>query len=215
MRLPVSSPYKITLGFGVVDSLHPKGHTGVDFSGRYDRKIYAPESGKTVRVKETLGGNCLFIQAASGQHRLAHLSEYLVSDGAIVQEGQAVGIMGETGVATGIHLHWGLKRNGSYVDPLTFVTGGSTNSGVSTVGEYEFNSLFRAYFGPLTETNQPTAGDRKRWIGAETNTVLRAMEVDPRHDAYERYVADMKKAIENQAVEFVPYSGKQLYERKI
>jgi hypothetical protein len=63
---------------------------------------------------------------------------------------------------------------------------------MSTVGEVEFNDLYRAFFGSMT-VNPPTQDDRKRWIGAETNTVIRAMEADPRHAAYLSYVSDLQK----------------------
>lgn len=63
---------------------------------------------------------------------------------------------------------------------------------MSTVGEVEFNNLYRAMFGPM-EINPPTDGDRKRWIGAETNTTIRQMESDPRRAAYQAYIKDLQK----------------------
>lgn len=63
---------------------------------------------------------------------------------------------------------------------------------MSTVGEIEFNNLYRAFFGSM-EVNQPTPDDRKRWVGAETNTVIRSMEADPRRAAYLSYIEDLKK----------------------
>lgn len=52
---------------------------------------------------------------------------------------------------------------------------------MSTVGEIEFNNLFRAFMGDI---NLVTNDDRKKWVGAETNTVIRAMEADARHLAF-------------------------------
>ena len=83
----------------------------------------------------------------------------------------------------------------------------SEGGDVSTVGEVEFNDLYRAFFGPM-EVNPPTDNDRKRWIGAETNTVIRAMEADPRHSAWLGYIEDLKKPSK-----FKPYTGNQLYEQ--
>ena len=62
---------------------------------------------------------------------------------------------------------------------------------MSTVGEVEFNYLFFNFFGDKV---QPTDGDRKRWLGAETNTVIRQMEADPRQPDYDKYVKDLEKA---------------------
>lgn len=64
---------------------------------------------------------------------------------------------------------------------------------VSTVGEVEFNNLYIAFFGPM-EVNPPTTDDRKRWVGAETNTVIRAMQADPRHPAWLAYVESLKQS---------------------
>lgn len=64
---------------------------------------------------------------------------------------------------------------------------------MSTVGEVEFHDLYIAFFGPMS-MNPPSDNDRKRWIGAETNTVIRQMQEDPRYFAYNRYVADLEMA---------------------
>lgn len=81
---------------------------------------------------------------------------------------------------------------------------------MSTVGEVEFNDMYRAWFGPM-ENNPPTQDDRKRWVGAETNTVIRAMEADPRHSAWLAYIKDLQNA---PAEALTPYSGPQLYTKK-
>lgn len=78
---------------------------------------------------------------------------------------------------------------------------------MSTVGEIEFNNLYRAFFGSM-EVNPPTADDRKRWVGAETNTVIRSMEADPRRAAYLAYVKDLQNA----GAGFVPVS-EQLFRK--
>jgi hypothetical protein len=57
------------------------------------------------------------------------------------------------------------------------VTKGQALDDMSTVGEVEFNILFRRIIGDISLV---TADDRKRWIGKETNTVIRAMEADRR-----------------------------------
>ena len=49
-----------------------------------------------------------------------HLSGFAVSAGQNVSKGQLIGYSGNTGFSTGPHLHWGLKVNGSYVDPRSY-----------------------------------------------------------------------------------------------
>lgn len=48
---------------------------------------------------------------------------------------------------------------------------------MSSIGEVEFNDLFRAFFGDI---NLVTEADRKAWVGGESNTVIRSMAADPR-----------------------------------
>lgn len=83
-----------------------------------------------------------------------------------------------------VYLGWGES-----VNKVKVIEGGD----MSTVGEIEFNNLYIAFFGPM-EINQPTDNDRKRWVGAETNTVVRQMQSEPRHAAWLGYIEDLKKA---------------------
>lgn len=122
MRIPVGKLHHITLKFGVVDKLHPTGHNGCDWSGRFGGKVYAPESGDMrYEWQPRLGGNVLIIKGKTGEHRLAHFSTMVKRFGR-VKEGDYLGQMGQTGLATGVHLHQGLKINGRYVDPMVYIT---------------------------------------------------------------------------------------------
>ena len=47
-----------------------------------------------------------------------HLSSIAVRAGARISQGDLVGRVGQTGLATGPHLHYGLKKNGRYVNPI-------------------------------------------------------------------------------------------------
>ena len=56
----------------------------------------------------------------------AHLSNITVTPGQKVKKGQVIGQAGNTGYSFGAHLHFGLMINGSWVDPLKYLDGGST-----------------------------------------------------------------------------------------
>lgn len=96
----------------------------VDYSHRPDANIYAPEDG-TIDSYQKRGsgkldaGNCLRLRGKSGKlHQFAHCSKSLVSTGQRVSKGQAVAVMGNTGYAFGVHLHyWVQNPNGTYTYP--------------------------------------------------------------------------------------------------
>jgi murein DD-endopeptidase MepM/ murein hydrolase activator NlpD len=67
------------------------------------------------------GGNTVVLRHGSGyESRYLHLSRFAggVRRGVHVQQGQVIGYVGATGLTTGAHLHYELKRNGSYVNPI-------------------------------------------------------------------------------------------------
>lgn len=51
-----------------------------------------------------------------------HNSSLLVSAGQTVYKGQQVAKAGRSGVASGVHCHFGIQRNGSYVNPLNYLS---------------------------------------------------------------------------------------------
>ena len=51
-----------------------------------------------------------------------HLSEFRVKPGQIVKRGDILGLVGNTGLSTGAHLHWEMRIDGVAVDPLQFLT---------------------------------------------------------------------------------------------
>lgn len=102
------------------------------------------------------------------------------------------------GIADGVAYvtNRGYTNLAGWLRPKNAIIGGD----MSTVGEVEFNDLYRAFFGKdVMERQPPTEGDRKRWIGKETNTVIREMEADPRHPNYLQYVTDLEKAVQTPA----------------
>jgi murein DD-endopeptidase MepM/ murein hydrolase activator NlpD len=112
----------ITSGYGM---RWGKMHLGLDIAGTDDLDIKAADNG-VVEMAGSDGtyGNCVIIDHGNGyQTRYAHLSSIKVSPGQVVEKGDALGIMGETGDATGVHLHFEIIKDGSTVNPLPFFRG--------------------------------------------------------------------------------------------
>ncbi len=103
-----------------------KGHTGVDIAGvGRGANIYAAAAGTVVRVRwNTSGyGYHLMIDHGGGIQTLyAHCSNMYVKVGQYVNQGDIIAAVGSTGNSTGPHLHFEIRINGQYVNPLNYVS---------------------------------------------------------------------------------------------
>ncbi len=98
-------------------------HLGVDFRGAEGSKVVAMNDGVVEKAESTaLYGNTIIIDHGEGIFSMyLHLKTILVAKGARVKRGQVIGTLGQTGYATGPHLHLSVKINGISVDPIKFV----------------------------------------------------------------------------------------------
>ena len=86
-------------------------HDGTDIAGcGYGSNIFAAQSGTVVKVASKFdNGNYIIIQHPNGFYSLyCHLSGFNVKTGDYVEKGQVIGFMGQTGYATGVHLHFAI-----------------------------------------------------------------------------------------------------------
>lgn len=102
---------------------HGKMHTGVDFAAPKNTEIYAWKGGKVVTANWSGGyGNFIEIQHDDGTiSRYGHLNSYAVAAGQTVSAGQLIGYVGTTGNSTGYHLHFEIKINGNFVNPISYL----------------------------------------------------------------------------------------------
>ena len=119
----VTSPFRM-------DRLHPilrrvLPHTGVDFAAVYGTPVRATGDGSVAFAGERGGyGNLVEIQHPNGYTtRYAHLSRIAVGRDQGVSQGDVIGYVGATGLATGPHLHYEVRRRGQPVDPLAVSAG--------------------------------------------------------------------------------------------
>ena len=97
-------------------------HTGVDIDGEGGEPVGAAADG-VVALAEPLQvrGNTVIIDHGWGVFSLyAHLAEVRVEAGQQVARGDAIGLLGETGLATGTHLHWEIRVNDTPTEPLAW-----------------------------------------------------------------------------------------------
>lgn len=98
-------------------------HHGMDFGARRGTPLLAVYDGK-VSFSGRLGGygNVVKIKHPRGYESLyAHQSRRKVRRGQQVKKGQIIGYVGSTGRSTGPHLHFGLKKNGRWVNPAKYL----------------------------------------------------------------------------------------------
>lgn len=102
-----------------------KQHNAIDIGGYRGEPIKAANNGIVVVSSRTQGnGNYIIIKHANGYFtEYAHLTQRNVQEGAIVYANDIIGTMGDTGNATGVHLHFGVWISTPYVgtaiNPLT------------------------------------------------------------------------------------------------
>jgi murein DD-endopeptidase MepM/ murein hydrolase activator NlpD len=120
------SDAEITSGFGW--RRHPilrqeRFHAGIDFGASYGSTIRAAEGGKVIFAGWYGGyGNTVIINHGGGISTLyGHTSKLYVSQGKIVQPGEAIAAVGSTGLSTGPHLHFEVRQDGEPVDPMAYL----------------------------------------------------------------------------------------------
>lgn len=123
---PCPSSSRITSEFGSRESPTEgasSNHKGIDIGAPSGEKVIAAAGGEVViSTYSASAGNYIMISHGSGIYTVyMHMSALLVSEGEEVSQGQTIGKVGSTGYSTGPHLHFGVRKNGSYVDPLQFV----------------------------------------------------------------------------------------------
>jgi len=124
LRRPIAEG-ELTSPFGM--RFHPilhysRMHTGVDWAAPIGTPIFAAGNGTIIQADWDSGyGRRVEIQHANGYvTTYNHMSGFGrgIADGVHVVQGQTIGYLGETGLATGPHLHYEVIINGNFVDPM-------------------------------------------------------------------------------------------------
>ncbi len=117
---------KIGTPFGLrrlINHIPKSPHTGVDVKADEGDPVLAPNDGVVVLVdNEFFSGNSVVLDHGQGIYTMFfHLSKINVTYGQAVMKGNVIGLVGSTGRATGPHLHWGVRVQGTRVDPLELI----------------------------------------------------------------------------------------------
>lgn len=101
-------------------------HAGIDMAAPDGAAVSAAGAGRVVFAGSWLiTGNTVVLEHLPGVYSLYfHLRALLVKSGEIVTQGQRIGEVGSTGLATGPHLHWEVRIGGVAVDPRSLLKAG-------------------------------------------------------------------------------------------
>ncbi|MDF1642609.1 MAG: peptidoglycan DD-metalloendopeptidase family protein [Pseudomonadales bacterium] len=123
---PISSPFGLTRFF---NEQPRKPHSGIDIAAPVGSPISAPKSGKVLATGDYFfNGNTVILDHGQGLISMfCHLDRIEVQSGNLLRRGERVGTVGQTGRATGPHLHWSLNLNNVRVNPMLFLNEPSNN----------------------------------------------------------------------------------------
>jgi murein DD-endopeptidase MepM/ murein hydrolase activator NlpD len=99
-------------------------HQGLDICAKKSTKIYAAMAGKVIYSDNKLGnyGNMIIIEHKNGCSTVyAHNAKNLVNKGKRINRGQVIALVGQTGNATGPHLHFEIRKGKESVNPLFYL----------------------------------------------------------------------------------------------
>ena len=104
-----------------------KTHDGVDIKADKGTAVKAMNKGVVTKVwEDTLWGYCVIIDHGNGivGHYYSLTSAVAVAEGDEVNSGDIIGYVGDSAVVEnteGAHLHFGLKQNGEWIDPISYI----------------------------------------------------------------------------------------------
>ena len=123
-----------------------RAHKGVDYAAGTGTPIKSTANGKIIHIGKKGGyGNTIIVQHGTRYSTLyAHMSKYRggLKKGSRVRQGQTIGYIGSSGLATGPHLHYELRVDGTHRDPLR----------VKLPGADPLNKKYMADFSSRAET---------------------------------------------------------------
>ena len=180
-RIPLNGIFKITNEFGTENKMYKCGwHTGVDLVND-DHVVYSPAFGRVnIIAFDASYGNFVDIEEDDGSHHwLCHLNRVNCDLDDIVTPETPIGIMGDTGNARGVHLHYEIRNKSNHyadvVDPCDYM--GIPNE-IGTYNEKDY-----AIYGDELKTlrqatnlrNAPTINSSKKTL-YRANTTLFVLE---------------------------------------
>jgi murein DD-endopeptidase MepM/ murein hydrolase activator NlpD len=133
---------------------YARAHNGVDYYAPAGAPINSVAPGVVTFAGWTGGGGrTVKVRHSNGyETEYLHIPSFAVRAGARIGQGELVGRVGKTGLATGVHLHYGMKKNGRYVNPViehrNMPPGEPVGAGLMNVFMSDRDRYFQLLFNP-------------------------------------------------------------------
>jgi len=126
---PLFSTNRIAISSGFGDRFSPitgkiTKHEGIDLVTNWADPVIATADGYVEDnwIQHWIMGKWVVIKHKNGiETEYAHMSRVIVHEGDLVKKGQVIGYLGNSGVSTGPHLHYAVKKDGVFIDPINFL----------------------------------------------------------------------------------------------
>ena len=125
LRVPITLSHRISSSFSN-SRFHPvlktwRAHRGVDYAAGTGTPVQSTGNGVVIeRGRQSTYGNTIVVRHSNGwTTRYAHMNRFVtgINVGSQVDQGEVIGYVGMTGLATGPHLHYEMRYNGIHKDP--------------------------------------------------------------------------------------------------
>ena len=125
MILPLAGPVTSRFGLREGTEIISENHAGIDIGANEGTPFIAAMEGVVTYVSSEGGyGNHVYIEKDDVMTLYAHCKTIYVKEGDTISQGQQIGEVGETGNATGPHLHFEVRKENRVVNPEYILTFG-------------------------------------------------------------------------------------------
>lgn len=118
---PISSPFGSRRVYA--DGKMSWHHKGIDIAASLGDTVFACAAGAVILCRDfVVHGKTVMIDHGQGVVSIyCHLNQIVVKEGDVLKRGDSLGTIGQTGISTGPHVHWGVSVGNVRVDPIEWV----------------------------------------------------------------------------------------------
>lgn len=188
LRLPTDGPYQVTLEFGNIPgySLNNGFHKGIDLVSDNKRIYLIEDANIELYPNNGNDGNAIYYSANNRRVAYCHMASFAVGPG-FHPAGTYLGQMGDTGAATGVHLHLAIQESGSLVNPRTLID--FNNQGEEPVVDENYaNAFYEDNVGRF-----PTPEERAEIVGEPWQPSYNRVRTSDAAKQYKEYIKQVIK----------------------